>query len=213
MTKNKLLTLKKLQKTWWWKREENRSEMERLKIHGYELAARNYELMRRSPNAGEYQQNYLRLDRENKTVASIAWVNPYEMPNRNVFDLQKQEEIGWTSARPHYQWNLRLSDRALTKAFLFYINQHRTVQKIASSNSPKGKKNRPPSWLYIEYLDMRQNGIGGMDDSQRGMASRAEEMAAQFLSEFKRAEIKKDEIAQKWFVYDESDDSSQVPYF
>ncbi len=211
--KDKLLTLKELEKTWWWKHKENRPEIERLKIHGYELAARNYELMRRSPNAGEYRQNYLELNRENKTVAGIAWANPLEMPNRNVFDIQKQEEIGWTSARPHYQWNLRLSDRALTKAFLFYIKQHRNVQQIFSSKSPKEKKNRPPSWKYVEFLDMKRNGIGGMDDSQRGMASKAEAMAAQFLSEFKIALIKKGGIANKWVGYNDFDDFLEVPRY
>jgi hypothetical protein len=119
--KNNLLTFKELQESCWWNQEENRPKIQEVKIHGYELAARNYELMRRCPDAGVYQQNYLHLDRETKTVTSIAWANPNEIPNRNVFDVQKQEEPGWTSARPHYQWNLRLSNRALTKAFIFYI--------------------------------------------------------------------------------------------
>jgi hypothetical protein len=172
--KDRLLTLKELEENlWWWKRKEKRADLERIKLFGYELVARNYELMRRSPNAGEYQQNYLHLDRENKTATAMAWGNPNEFPNRQIFDLQKQEEIGWTSARPHLQWNLRLSDRALIKAFLEYIGQHRNVQKISGSSSLKGKPaNKPPSWLYIEFLDMRQNEISGMDDSQRGMASK-----------------------------------------
>jgi hypothetical protein len=135
------------------------------------------------------------------------------MPNRNVFDIQKQEETGWTSARPHYQWNLRLSNRALTKAFLFYINQHRNVQQVFSSKSPKGKKNRPPSWQYIECLDMKRNKVGGMDDVERGMASKAEQMAVLLFEEFKRAEIKKNERGKNWVVYeifDEFDDFSEM---
>ncbi|MGD0349415.1 MAG: hypothetical protein ABSB84_03765 [Verrucomicrobiota bacterium] len=209
--KDKLLTLKELEENlWWWKRKENRADLERIKLFGYELAARNYELMRRSPNAGEYQENYLHLGRENKTATAIAWGDPNEFPNRVVFDLQKQEEIGWTSARPHLQWNLQLSNRTLIKAFLEYITQHRNVQKISGSSSLKGKPaNKPPSWLYIEFLDMRQNEISGMDDSQRGMASKAEDMAAQFLSEFKIAMAKKDEMVKEMGFYEGYDDFSE----
>ncbi len=178
-----------------------------LKFYGSELAARNYELMRRASGGGQFERTYLKLDRENKTATAVAWSNPSDFPNRQVFDLQKQEEIGWTSARPHLQWNLRLSDRALIEAFLEYINQHRNVQKISRNSSLRGQPaNKPPSWLYIECLDMRRNKISDMDDSQRGMASKAEEMAAQFLSEFKIALVKKAEIAKKWGFYDPFDD-------
>ncbi len=206
--KNKLLTLKKLEKDlWWWKRKENHAEMEHIKIGGFELAARNYELMRRCANVSEFEQTYLKLDRENKTTTTVAWANPNEFPYRQIFDLQKQEEIGWTSVRQHFQWNLRLSDRVLEKAFLEYINQHRNIQKISRNSSLKGKKNRPPSWLYVEFLDMRRNKIGGYD---AGMASKAEEMAIQFLDEFRRAEKKRDEIAEKWgLIFDDSEDDSE----
>ena len=54
--------------------------------------------------------------------------------------MQKQEEIGWTSPRPHIQWNLRLSDRDLKKAFLEYVRQHRNVQNVPQNSSLKGKK-------------------------------------------------------------------------
>jgi hypothetical protein len=199
--KKKLLSQKELhEKLWWWKHEKNRAEMEWLKNHGLELAARNYELMRRSPDGGQFQQTYLNLDGGNKTTAAVAWTNPIEMPNRVVFDLQKSEEAGWTSARPHLQWNLRLSDRVLRKVFIEYINQHRFAQKVVTSNTPKGKKNRPPSWLYVEYLDMKRNKISDMDDSQRGMASKAEELAIQLFAEFNQAEIKKEKNENMWGI-------------
>lgn len=206
--KKKSLTLKELEEgSWWWKCKENRAEMERLKIYGFELAARNYELMRRCPNVSEFERTYLKLDRENKTTTIVAWANPNEFPYRQIFDLQKQEEIGWTSVRQHFQWNLRLSDRILTEAFLEYINLHRNVQKIPRNSSLKGKKNRPPSWLYVECLDRKRNKIGGYDT---GIASKAEKMAIQFLAEFKRAQVKRDEIAKKWgLVFDDLFDDSE----
>lgn len=206
--KDKLLTVKELrEQLWWWKRNEHRAELERIKLLGYELAARNYELMRRSENAGEFQQNYLHLDRESKTATALAWGNPNELPNRQVFDLRTQEETGWTSVCPHLQWNLRLSKRALTAAFLEYINQQQKKQNVFSNSSLKGKPgNRPKSWLYIEYLDMRRNNITGYDC---GMASKAEKLAAQFLSEFKITMAKKDEMVKKLGFYNCFDQVSE----
>jgi hypothetical protein len=192
---------------WWWEHEANRAELERFKLHGYVLVARNYELMRRAPDASEFTQSYLDLDRENKTVASIAWADPTQFPNRQVFDPQKQEEIGWTSARPHLQWNLRLSDRVLKKAFLEYINQHRNAQNIPGCSTIKGKRNKPPSWIYIECLDMRRNKISGYDT---GLASKAEEMAARFLTEFETARDEKDEMVKRLELFGEFCDFPDV---
>jgi hypothetical protein len=205
--KTKLLTLRELEENvWWWKRDENRTELERIKLFGFEVSARNYELMRRSKDAGEYRQNYLDLDRENKTTTAVAWANPKMLPKRQVFDLRKQEEIGWTSAQPHFQWNLQLSNRVLKKAFQEYIDWQRKHQNISGEFSLKGKKgNRPDSWRYIEHLDMKRNKIKDMGDSERGMASKAEEMAAQYLSEFKIAIIEKSKIAKRWGFYDFSE--------
>lgn len=196
--KKKLLTLNELKETvWWWEHKENDDEMERLKTFGYILAARNYELMRRSPRS-PFKQTYLKLDRETKTTVSMAWGNPNDFPYRQVFDLQKQEEIGWTSPRPHIQWNIQLSDRDLKKAFMDYISRHRNVQKITRNSSIKGKKNRPPSWKFIEHLDKKRNKIAGYD---YGVASKAETMAVQFLKEFKLAQIKSGEIAKTWGIF------------
>jgi hypothetical protein len=206
---NKLLTIQELEKTWWWKRPENHPELERIILFGYELAARNYELMRRAPNGGEFSQNYLELSREDKTTTSVAWAKPNEFPMRQVFDPQKQE-MGWTSVRPQLQWNLQLSDRILKKAFLDYVNQQRNAQAISFAHPLKGKKNRPPTWQYVELLDMQRNKIGNMGDSERGMASKAEQLTTQLFDEFKRAEVRKNEIGKGWMVYQEVD-FSEVP--
>ena len=62
--KSKLLTILELEeKVWWWKCKENLAELERLNLFGYELAARNYELMRRTANGSEYERTYLNLNR------------------------------------------------------------------------------------------------------------------------------------------------------
>jgi hypothetical protein len=206
---NKLLTLKELEETWWWRHEENREELKRMKLFGYVLAARNYELMRRAPGGGEFNKNYLELNRTEKTTTAIAWINRDELPYRQTFDL-KNPEKGWTTYPP-LQWNLRLSDRILKKAFLDYINQHRNAQKIALSHPLRGKRNRPPTWDYVECLDKKRNKIWNMDDVERGMASKAEQLAIRCLEEFKLVQVKYDEIASKSDFYNEYDDSSEEP--
>ena len=207
--KQKLRTLKQLEKNWWWKRPENFPKLENIRLFGYELAARNYELMRRAPNALKFSQNYLELNREDKTTASIAWTKPNEFPYRQIFDPQKRE-IGWSNPHPHVQWNLRLSERTLKKAFWDYIIQQRKSQNLSEKYSAKGKKNRPPTWQYVELLDQQQNKIGNMGDSERGMASKAEQMAINLFDEFKRAEMKKNEIGKDWMMYQELD-LSEMP--
>jgi hypothetical protein len=166
--------------------------------------------MRRTPTGNEYERTYLNLDRETKTTTAVAWAKPNDFPYRQVFDMQKQEEIGWTSAWPHIQWNLRLSERDLKKAFLIYINQHRNVQNVSGNSSLKGKKNRPPSWTYIQCLDMKRNKISGYDT---GVASKAEVMAVKFLEEFKQAIIVRDETAKKWGFIDDLEGFAQAEDF
>ncbi len=207
---NKLLTLQELEETWWWRRDENRTELERMKLFGYVLAARNYELMRRSPGGGAFKQNYLKLNREDKTTTAIAWANPDDFPYRQIFDPLKPE-AGWTNPHPPIQWNLRLSKRTLKNAFFDFIDQHRNLQKVFPGQPLKGKRNRPPTWDYIEFLDMKRNKIGNMGDSERGMASKAERLAVRYLDEFKHAQIKKDEIARNWVLHDLFDDFSETP--
>jgi hypothetical protein len=202
--KQKLLTLKQLEKSWWWKRPENLPKLENIRLFGYELAARNYELMRRAPDAGQFSQNYLELSREDKTTASIAWANPNEFPYRQIFDSEKRE-VGWSNPHPHIQWNLRLSARILKKAFWDYITQQRKFQNLPEKYSAKGKKNRPPTWRYIELWDRQRTKTKNMGDSERGMASKAEQLATQLFDEFKRAEIRKNEIGKDWMVYQELD--------
>jgi hypothetical protein len=61
---------------------------------------------------------------------------------------------------------------------------------------------------------MKRNKVGGMDEIERGMASKAEQMAVLLFEEFKRAEIKKKERGKNWVVYDifdEFDDFSEMP--
>ena len=91
------------------------------------------------------------------------------------------------------------------------LNQHRNAQKISLSQPLRGKKNRPPTWDYVECLDKKRNKIGNMDDVERGMASKAEQLAIRCLDEFKLAQIKYDEIASKSDFYLQFDDSSEVP--
>ena len=207
--KDNLLTLEELEETWWWRREENRKELERMKLFGYLLAARNYELMRRAPGGGEFNKKYLELNRVEKTTAAIAWINRDEIPYRQTFDLKRPVD-GWTTYPP-LQWNLRLSERILKRAFWDYINQQRNAQKIALSHPLKGKRNRPPTWDYVECLDKKRNKMGNMNDVERGMASKAEQLAIRCLDEFKQAQVKYDEIATKSDFYNEFDDFSEEP--
>jgi hypothetical protein len=180
-----------------------------MKLLGYVLAARNYELMRRAPGGGEFDKNYLELNREDKTTTAIAWINRNELPYRQTFDAQRPEE-GWTTY-PHFQWNLRLSDRILKKAFMDYINQQRTAQKISPSHPLQGKRNRPPTWEYVECLDKKRNKIGNMGDVERGLASKAEQLAIRCFEEFKLAQVKKDEIASKSDFHLQFDESPEEP--
>lgn len=119
--KDKLSSLKEIRKNWWW----NRKEIRRDGVSGVdwpmvEEAARNYELMRRSPRGKQFTQTYLELCREGKRIVHTLWVDNGKWAYRHVTNPSQFEEIGWTPVyeNQHRQWNLRLADVLLQREFI-----------------------------------------------------------------------------------------------
>ena len=116
-----------------------------------EEAARNYELMRRSAKGKQFNQTYLELSREGKTIVAKLWVNWAQAPYRMVVNRSQFDETGWTPIyeNQHRQWNLRLSDKKLMDEFIREIKVLREIQKIPTPRRNKGKKHRGVSWKLI----------------------------------------------------------------
>lgn len=210
-TATKPLTLKELKKSWWWRIRDYRNPRKgfrRSEIPWYhsdrviERVAHNYELMRRCPEAKGFKpflkfyksdQNIMmanQLDRETATMIYFIWALLPEDAYRFAFDQKMEKERGWTNADPRIQWNLRLTDGALTKQFIKYINGWRRSQKVHRKRYAQGHINAKISWREIEILDRNQNHIGILNDSERHTASEALKKAAQHFIEFKRGRRK-----------------------
>jgi hypothetical protein len=196
--KNKLLTLEELKNgVWWWRQKQFRKAKTGRGVPGLPFdysdasgkrVARNYELMRRDPNGKKFtgNKNYLEITRDERTVAYVIWGTPPETAYRFALGSQMANERGWTETDARIQWNLRLTDGALTAQFIEYINGWRRSQKIRPKRFLKGKKNRGVSWRSVEILDRQINGLGKLNASERHTASEARKSAAIFFDEFRR---------------------------
>lgn len=189
--KKKLLSLEELKKSWWWNRDEIcRNGVPGIDWPKAEIAARNYELARRSINGKKLPLTYLELGREGKTLAARLWVNWLKHPYRVVSNREQFKEIGWTPVNNEYQhrqWNLRLPDKKLMDEFIREIKNLREIQKIPAPRRNEGEKHRGVSWKMIEILDRKQNRIDKLDDTERHQASVAQKLAKKYFKEYERA--------------------------
>jgi hypothetical protein len=194
--KRKPLALKELEKTWWWRREEIiQNGVPGVSWKVVKDAARNYELMRRAPDAilPFSKQSYLDLSGGLQMLVHRLWVK-WKDPYRYVTRSRDFEEIGWTPiyADHHMQWNLRLPDNVLALEFVSHIRNLRGAQNIQIGHSLKGKANRGGSWNYIELLDREKNADKTpFNGSERHMLTRARSMATKYAKEF-------NEAVEKW---------------
>ncbi len=186
--KNK--SVKQIERNWWWKqREILRNVKKSVDWPAVEEAARNYELMRRSPKGKHFTHAYWELSRGEKTVVHTLWTNGSQAACREAIRREQYNEKGWTPfyENEHRQWNLRLADNLLIKEFIKEIRILREIQKIRPQHPLKGKKFRGVSWQLIELLDLKQNGTGKFSDSQRHTLTDARRRAKKSFVEYKRA--------------------------
>jgi hypothetical protein len=188
--KQKSLTLEELAKSWWW----NREDIHRDGVTGVDWplvkeAARNYELMRRSPKGKQFTQTYLELDREGRSIVHTLWPNWSHSIYRFVRDHNQFTETGWTPIYENQfrQWNLRLADKKLTDEFIREIRLLREIQKIPVPRRNRRENHRGASWKLIEILDRKQNGIGKFNDSERHTLTEAQRRAEKYFVEYERA--------------------------
>jgi hypothetical protein len=183
--------LKEFQKSWWWNREDiRRNGVEGVTWPIVEIAARNYEIMRRLPEGKQYASTYLELNGEDKMIVHQLWVTWEDHPMRTAFSPKDYLETGWTpvSEGVHRQWNLRLADKTLIDAFIKEIRQIRESQKIIPKHPNKGKKNRGVSWRYVELLDCEASRDGEpLNGADRHMVSEARKMGARYAKEYREA--------------------------
>ena len=73
--KDKLLTLKELKETWWWNRKDIRKNgVPGVCWKAVKEAARNYELLRRSPKGKHFTRNYLESFPDERTILHGLWM-------------------------------------------------------------------------------------------------------------------------------------------
>ena len=186
----KLLTLKELRKTWWWKRRGTRhDEPGGTDWPLVEESARNYELLRRSPRGIQFVKTFPKLIPDEKKIIFGLWMIKAHGAYRIVRDHKLFAEKGWTPVyeNQHRQWNLRMADKPLMEEFIKEIRTLRKIQKIRSPRRNKGEKRRGVSWKLVEILDRKKNGIGRFGDSERHTLSDARERAKKFCIQYKRA--------------------------
>jgi hypothetical protein len=187
---NELLTLKEFGKNWWWKQNDILQKLIwEVNWPVVEEAARNYELMRRSPKGKKFAQAYWQLCREGKTIVHTLWVNWPKWTHRFAANRSQYQEIGWTPVyeNQHRQWNLRLADKKLIDEFIREIRLLREIQKIPTPRRNKGEKHRGVSWKLIEFLDRKQNGIGKFSASERHTIAEAKRRAEKYFVEYECA--------------------------
>jgi len=209
--KDKSLSPNEVKKNWWWKRKEILCEVMRtVDWPAAEEAARNYELMRRSPKGKQFTQAYWELCRDGKTIVHTLWANNGQWAYRLVTNPSQFKEIGWTPIyeNQRIQWNLRLVDKKLIDEFIREIRVLREIQKISTPRRNRGEKHRGVSWKLIEMLDRKQNGIGKLTDSERHTASVAQRRAEKYFVEYECALAQWHERTSSLdFDIEETDDS------
>lgn len=181
---------------WWWQHEDFTSDVATLKAkykterpwgipwkNCLERIAWNYELMRRSEIQGDLP-SFFALSVEERMFAASLWGNESEYPSRDTSDPHKTQEHGWTPVNPFFQWNLRLSDEALSNAFTVYIKHQREGQKIQVQPRNKGKKNRGVSWKWVELLDLAGHKVRTLADNERKSLSSARKQAMENAEQF-----------------------------
>jgi hypothetical protein len=166
--------------------------------------------MRRSQKGKQFTQTYLELCREGKTIVHTLWVNWKQSPYRFATNRSQFQEVGWTPVYEHQntQWNLRLPDKKLTDEFLRQIRVLREIQKIPTPRRNKGEKHSGVSWKLIEVLDLKQNHIEKLSDSERHTASVAKRQAEKYFIEYEHALAKRHEGSQKPASDIENEDDS-----
>jgi hypothetical protein len=209
---DKLLSLKDIEKSWWWNRKEILRELAR-KVDWplVEESARNYELMRRSSKGKQFAKTYLELIPDEKQIVHILWVNWGQAVRREAIRREQYDENGWTPfyETEHRQWNLRVADKKLIDEFIREIRLLREIQKIPAPRRNKGEKHRGVSWKLIEVLERKQSGIGKFNASQRHTLSDAKRRAEKYVAEYERALAKWHEgSSSPDFDIEETDDSN-----
>lgn len=63
----------------------------------------------------------------------------------------------------------------------------RKIQKIRAPHPLKGKKYRGVSWKLVEILDIKQNGVKTLNDSERHTLHIAQRLAKKYFNEYRRA--------------------------
>jgi hypothetical protein len=202
--RKKLLTLEYLrEKVWWWQREEIRRDgVPGVVWDGLtKEAARNYELMRRAPGAKKFKKSYLELNRDERTLVHVLWCNWPMQACRYAMNKSQFNEKGWTPVFPNppVQWNLKLADTVLSKAFLRDIQIARQIQGILPIHPLTGTNQNPVSWRYIEILDCVAARIGVLNDSDRHSKSMARKLSIQFLNQFQPALTEATAHRKAWF--------------
>jgi hypothetical protein len=183
-------TLTSLKKTWWWrKRDVLRLLPTRFDWPAVEVAARNYELMRRSPQGRQFVKTYIELGPDVWTLVHRLWCTWKTPVLRIAWRREDYEEIGWTpvNEHQHMQWNLRAADKHLIDEFIREIRLLREIQKIEPPSHPlKGKKYRGVSWRLVEILDEKESGAK-LNDSDRHTLSRAQRSAGTYFVDYTAA--------------------------
>ena len=173
--KKEKTTLKYLEnEVWWWLPGAKNYPTDR-RYHG--ALAFNYELVRRVYRK-ECFVAFPRLKYPHiEIIGGLCDAAPFEMPSRPA-EPQLQTEAGWTH-EIHLQWNLKLPDLTLQKAFLDLIHREREFQGIPKPRQNVGNRNRGLSWRWLELMDISHFKIRLLSDAERSSLSDARTRAKQ----------------------------------
>jgi hypothetical protein len=186
------LTLEFLGKNvWWWNWERIRKDGVPGVLWDREAkqAAHHYELMRCFPKGKQhYRKTYLELNDEEQRIVHVLWCNWPESAWRFASEKQEFTEIGWTPVLPNppVQWNLRLPNDVLTKAFMREIAMQRETQHIRPAYHRASKKSLEPNWKEIQILDRKENDTDKLSNTEWSIASKAMKKAETFYGQFRR---------------------------
>lgn len=212
--KRKAITLDELPESWWWNRAETLGEVARqIDWPVVEESARNYELLRRSPNGKQFGKTYLELIPDEKRIVHGLWATWKLGAYRPVWNPKLFHETGWTPVDGQYQhrqWNLRMADKYLIEEFIREIRLYRQFQKIPTPHPNKGKKHRGISWKLVEVLDRKLNGIGKFDDGERHMLTDAKRRAEKYCAQYENALDQWKNNPNPDFIIEEPDDSDET---
>jgi hypothetical protein len=168
-------------KVWWWRPGANKHPTD---FKPDNTLAFNYELVRREKRELRLQPFPAVAGLCRFSMPALDDTPPELLPFRATHDKAVKEK-GWVLLI--MEWNLKLSNAPLQEAFMDFIREARKRDGIPEPRRNAGSRRRPPSWRWLELMDIADLKIRRLEDYDQSIVRKARKRAKEKWSIFSDA--------------------------